>query len=204
MTDLVMTVAVVVGVIAFLVGAFVATVVIGACAGWSALRAERKAARRVGELVVLLVLVASTASAEPTWKFPTPAGRKAAGIASWGTVGVLMAADTVSAFKADDPKRALMLEGTRLGVTYGAVWLAKTLVHRDRPCAPACGRDNPHASFFSGHTAGAFSAVGGMRLEFSLPLAIGTGGLRVAGDMHYFSDVVVGAAVGAAASKWIR
>jgi membrane-associated phospholipid phosphatase len=159
-------------------------------------------------LVLLLVLTASTASAEPTWKLPTAAGRKAADVASYVTLGALLTADTVSAFKADDPKQALMQEGARLGMTYGAVWLAKTLVHRKRPCAPDCGIDNPNASFFSGHTAGAFAATGGMRLEFSLPLAVGTGGLRVVGGKHWVTDAVFAAAVGAAAkkatSKWIR
>jgi membrane-associated phospholipid phosphatase len=50
------------------------------------------------------------------------------------------------------------------------------------------------------HTALAFSAVGGKRLAFTLPLAISTGGLRVAAGKHYVTDVLTGAAIGYATS----
>jgi membrane-associated phospholipid phosphatase len=67
-------------------------------------------------------------------------------------------------------------------------------------------------SFFSGHTSGAFSiaVAAGMvaharRTPFEpvvwaagLALAETTGYLRIAGDKHYFTDVLAGAAVGAA------
>jgi membrane-associated phospholipid phosphatase len=85
------------------------------------------------------------------------------------------------------------LYGLRLGVTYGAAFAAKKLVHRERPCAPLdCGIDNPDFSFYVGHTALAFSTLGGPRLSVALPLAISTGGLRVAGGKHYLTDVLVG------------
>ncbi len=46
-----------------------------------------------------------------------------------------------------------------------------------------------------------FSTVGSSRLAFSLPLAIGTGGLRVAAGKHWVSDVLVGAGVGLLTSR---
>lgn len=69
-----------------------------------------------------------------------------------------------------------------------------------------------HLSFFSGHTTWAFAlataggTVASMRgydlaplvWAIGLPLATLTGYLRVAADKHYFTDVIVGAAVGSA------
>lgn len=102
---------------------------------------------------------------------------------------------------ADQIVRCFELQALRTGVTYGLVGLAKWLLPRERPCAPACGIDGADQSFFSGHTAIAFSTVGGPRLAFSLPLAIGTGNLRVAAGKHWITDVLVGAGVGLATSR---
>jgi membrane-associated phospholipid phosphatase len=207
MTDLIMTATIAGFTIGFVLGVIVTLLVIGLCAGCLALRRERKAARQVGELVVallLLVLSASAASAEPTWKLPTAAGRKAADIASWATAGTLVTLDAIHSAKADNPGRAFTVQGARIGVTYGGVWLAKTLVHRTRPCAPECGIDNPFLSFYSGHSATAGQAIGGARLSITLPLALGTGGLRILAGKHYFTDVVAGELAGYAASRWIR
>lgn len=49
--------------------------------------------------------------------------------------------------------------------------------------------------------ADAFAGLGGPRLEFALPLAVSTGGLRVAADKHWLTDVLAGAAVGAITSR---
>jgi excisionase family DNA binding protein len=133
-----------------------------------------------------------------------PAGRKAADIASWATAGTLVTLDAIHSAKADNPGRAFTVQGARIGVTYGGVWLAKTLVHRTRPCAPECGIDNPFLSFYSGHSATAGQAIGGARLSITLPLALGTGGLRILAGKHYFTDVVAGELAGYAASRWIR
>jgi membrane-associated phospholipid phosphatase len=97
----------------------------------------------------------------------------------------------------------LVCQCVRLGLTYGASQLVKMLVHRQRPCAPSntCGIDTPDASFYSMHTAFAFETLGGPRLAVALPLSIGTGGLRIAANKHWLSDVLVGAAVGAATSR---
>ncbi|HYM26315.1 MAG TPA: phosphatase PAP2 family protein [Vicinamibacterales bacterium] len=146
---------------------------------------------------------------------PTAGERTAADVASWATVIADVAFDTKASWDAPNRLRAFELQGARVGATYGAVFAAKLLLHRVRPCAyglperdepeTACGIDNPDYSFFSGHTALAFaSAVGGPRLAFSLPLAISTGGLRIAAGKHYLTDSLFGALAGAAAGHWIR
>ncbi len=93
-------------------------------------------------------------------------------------------------------------------------------MHRPRPysryCVPDCADDmdvhKSHVSFFSGHTALAFSfavsagTIASMRsypnagwvLGSGLALATTTGYLRIAADHHYFTDVLVGAVVGSA------
>ena len=93
-------------------------------------------------------------------------------------------------------RRALVMSGIRLGVTAGVATALKVAVHRTRPCAPSCGADNPNFSFPSGHTAFAFSAMGGGRASVMLPLAVGTGGLRVAAGKHWLTDTLAGAALG--------
>jgi membrane-associated phospholipid phosphatase len=97
----------------------------------------------------------------------------------------------------------------------------KFIAGRERPFVHALTPDersnveNPqdaNLSFFSGHATFAFSAVvaAGTLAELraysrraliwavGLPLAAATGYLRIAADKHYLSDVLVGAAVGAA------
>jgi membrane-associated phospholipid phosphatase len=138
----------------------------------------------------------------------TAAERHAADVASWVTVSAAVALDAHATWKThcqgswDECEGAIVRSGLRVGVTYGAVFLVKALVHRQRPCAPSdCGSDSPDFSFYSAHTALAFSTLGGPRLAVSLPLAIGTGGLRIAAGKHYLTDVLTGAAVGALTSR---
>jgi len=92
--------------------------------------------------------------------------------------------------------------------------IAKILAARERPyhhygTAPDRGAKD-YASFFSGHSSVAFSQAVSNAMILSdhnpeqkeliwsslLSLAGVTAYLRVAGDMHYFSDIVVGAGVG--------
>lgn len=149
-------------------------------------------------LILACVLFAAPVFAQ---QLPTAAERRAADVASWVTVGATVTLDTVQAWRSPDRLVALRQEGLRIGVTYAAVFAAKWLIHRDRPCAPDCGHDNAHMSFFSGHTALAFSTVGGPRLSVSIPLAVSTGGLRVAAGKHWPTDVLVGAGVGLLTSR---
>jgi membrane-associated phospholipid phosphatase len=84
---------------------------------------------------------------------------------------------------------------------------------RDPSFDPLCGSGST-ASFWSGHTAQAFTAAGlscahhtyvdlyggglpdALSCAGSITLGAATGYLRLAGDRHYASDVIVGAAVG--------
>jgi membrane-associated phospholipid phosphatase len=136
---------------------------------------------------------------------PTVGERKAAEIASWATVIVALALDANATIGKCDGQdqcyRAVTLTGVRIGATLGATALVKHFVQRDRPCAPSCGIDTANASFYSGHTALAFSTLGGPRLAFALPLSVGTAGLRVAAGKHWLSDVLVGAGVGLLTSR---
>ncbi len=134
---------------------------------------------------------------------PTQGERKAADAVSTATVLTSIALDTLASWQSANRPRAFLMQGIRLGVTGAAVFTAKKLVERDRPCEPtlSCGTDDPYASFYSGHTAFAFQAVGGPRLAVALPLAIGTGGLRIAAGKHWLSDTLVGAVAGLAASR---
>lgn len=98
---------------------------------------------------------------------------------------------------------------------------AKFSFARERPFVHAAtpeerarlpGRDDHNVSFYSGHSAGTFSlavaagtvaSMRGYRLAplvwgLGLPVAGTTAYLRVAGDKHYLTDVLVGALVGAA------
>lgn len=83
------------------------------------------------------------------------------------------------------------------------------------PSRPECESSDRYRSFFSGHTSLSFAAAGlscahHMNLHIlgpvgdplacaaSMAFAGATGALRIAGDKHYFSDVLVGAALGSA------
>lgn len=105
-------------------------------------------------------------------------------------------------------------------ITAAIVQVVKHRVNRPRPyahyCEPDCEDDlsekDTQLSFFSGHTALAFSFAvsagttasmrsyrnAGWVLGSGLTLAAATGYLRIAADRHYFTDVLTGALVGAA------
>jgi len=167
---------------------------------------------RIVAAAVLLGLTLSGPAAAQTaidrWT-PAPASssvRRAADLASWGTLAAVVALDTRASLTAEAPGRALAWQAARTGVTFGAVYGVKHLIRRLRPCAPDCGRDNPAFSFYSAHTAYAFASVDtraarGPRLAVALPLAVSTGGLRVVGGKHWLTDTLAGAGAGWLASK---
>ena len=104
------------------------------------------------------------------------------------------------------------------GIVTGVVnWVGKAIAGRRRPFAaydatPVRAKSDIDTSFFSGHSALAFSmatasgTVASLRGYRSAPalwigglsLATATGYLRIAGDAHYATDVIAGAAIGAA------
>lgn len=158
----------------------------------------------------LICFVASTAGAQPTRfdhltsPLSTTTARRVADITSWGTVGTAILLDVRAALKSDDRTHALQMTGARLLSTWAWASIAKGLAHRERPCArlsEGCGMDQTDTSFYSMHTAFAFSGIGGPRLQIVLPLATGTGGLRIAAGKHYLTDVLVGAGIGALTSR---
>lgn len=168
--------------------------------------------------LALALAIAAPAAAQPLavdrpfHALPTANERKAADYLSWATVVSSVLLDTKASWDghcspvksgdhADQVVRCFELQGARVGATYGLVFAAKLLLKRERPCAPDCGGDVADQSFFSGHTALAFSTLGGPRLAFALPLAVGTGGLRIAAGKHYFSDVAVGSLAGLLTSR---
>jgi len=157
--------------------------------------------------LILFLISVATASAQSvsfdrlTPPLPNQTSRKVADLASYATVGIPLALDAYSAWKGDNRKHDLFLMGARLGVVAIAGAIAKGDAHRLRPCAPSCGIDQPNTSFFSLHTAFAFSTLGGPRLRIALPLAAGTGGLRIAAGKHWLTDVLAGAAVGTLAAN---
>lgn len=152
--------------------------------------------------LLVLFLTAGPASAQPAldraftpWKDPHPAV-----VASNLTLAATVAIDSVASWRSDQRGRAFAQQGLRVGVALGLSALMKTLVHRDRPCAPACGAERPDASFWSGHTALAFASTGA-HLSVTIPLASGTGVFRIAGGKHWTTDVLAGAGAGLA-SRW--
>ncbi len=164
--------------------------------------------RVVAGLLVLLVGWPPALWAEGNAAAVTQGERDAANVASWIGVAVAVALDSKASWDCPQRLRCFAMQGVRNGVTYGAVFAVKKLVHRERPCAPFdCGTDNPFSSFYSAHAAEAFASLGGCghgpRLAVVLPVAIGTAVGRVRAGKHYVSDVVVGAAAGWATSKWI-
>lgn len=136
---------------------------------------------------------------------PTVGERHIAAVVSWGTVLAAVALDAKASWDAPDRKRAFLLQGARIGIAQAATFGLKKLVHRERPCAPSdCGPDNPDFSFPSGHAMLGGTSFGGPRLAFTLPLIVGTGGLRIAANKHYLTDVAAGALIGMAVGKWVR
>jgi membrane-associated phospholipid phosphatase len=157
----------------------------------------------------IAALAAPARAQQTSFDFPPsglgPGARKAADIASWAAVGANVYLDLNSTIGKcrgqDDCYRALVFAGVRYGAAFGATTILKRLVGRVRPCAPDCGIDNPDYSFPSGHTAFAFAAVGAGGLRLSVPLAVGTGGLRVLAGKHWLTDALAGAAIGLAAGR---
>jgi membrane-associated phospholipid phosphatase len=118
-----------------------------------------------------------------------------------------------------------LVDGEALAIVTAVQGATNTIVSRERPYGQTCGQQElPNQtndcdgnvrfrSFFSGHTAFTFMSaslicvhhmkldlMGGIGDELSCVTAYAgaaaTGALRVMGDMHYVSDVTVGAAFG--------
>lgn len=164
--------------------------------------------RRSGQWAMLAVLLCGTpAGAQPlaidkavsAWSAEQQQTADVlSNVALWSTVGL----GVWDAWQADDRKAALVRMGLRAGIAQGATFAAKKLVRRARPCVPSCGLEQPYTSFWSGHTSLAFASLGDKRIAFSLPLAVSTGQLRIAGGKHWATDVLAGAVAGLV-TQWV-
>lgn len=154
---------------------------------------------------MLLLLCATPAFAQPVaidrWTPPLSEHRRTAEILSNVTLYTTVGLDTWQSWHAEDRKHAFLAQGLRVAVTEGVVYVTKRLTHRTRPCAPACGIDEADRSFPSGHTALAFASVGRRHLTITIPLAAGTGALRIASAKHFLTDVAAGALTGALTNR---
>src|SRR5581483_5951479 len=126
-----------------------------------------------------------------------------------------------------------LTDAEAFSVTQALVAVSKRVFDRQRPeaqeasCdatnaspnAAACARDDRNASFWSGHSAHAFTAAALVCTEHaelaiygapwdafacaaSLTMATGVGAMRIVADRHWASDVIVGAAIGSL-SGWL-
>jgi len=124
-------------------------------------------------------------------------------------------ATTLSARAAGDGRQGLvdaLLVAEAVSIASFTNALVKDVAARRRPSTDAMQFGSRNRSFYSGHTSLAFSlatataAVSGLRGYEATPwvwgvgltLASGVGFLRLAGDAHWLTDVLVGAAVGGA------
>lgn len=151
--------------------------------------------------VITVLMLATAASAQ---SLPTQAERRAADFASYGTVATALVLDARDAWQAPDRQHALEVMAMRDFTTYVLASLAKNLFPATRPCAQlpeGCGIDRADTSFYSMHTAFAWSALGGPRLSVEVTLASSTAGLRVGAGKHRWVDVLTGAGIGALTSR---
>lgn len=125
-----------------------------------------------------------------------------------------------------------LVSAEAFGLAFAATYAAKTLVLRERPYAtndglavyctthatdPMCGSDR-NASFFSGHSAIAFTGAGllctqqiffgpkgvdALGCAGGMLAATATAMLRIVADMHYASDTITGAAIGLTAGMLV-
>jgi membrane-associated phospholipid phosphatase len=133
-----------------------------------------------------------------------------------------LAASMAPAYRAERRGHALenvVIVATATGLSISLALGSKAVVARERPAAhhgafdrsPAVGRpEERYVSFFSSHTAAAFAAassvvtVSYLRGYESAPyvaaiggaLSVGVGLLRIAADMHWATDTLVGAGAG--------
>ena len=163
-----------------------------------------------------------------------PSAQETAHVLSTVLAGALPAValgTNIAAARADDSASKARVGADALVVSEAVMLslavnqLTKFVVARERPYAHfrspegriRDGKTDDNLSFYSGHTALAFSSVGAsatvlamhgsklapLVLGAGLPLAALTGGLRIAADRHYLSDVLVGAAMGAAIGVFV-
>lgn len=159
--------------------------------------------KRAISTLVLVGLMLAHANSSTAQALKDEKARTAAHIGSWVTVALLEGLDTLASFRAPDRKRALILQGVRMGVVQGSVLAMKTFIPSARPCAPAhaCGQDGENSGFPSGHAAMACSTLGGPGIAISIPLMGATGAGRWLAWRHDIGQLATGCFIGIAASR---
>lgn len=105
-----------------------------------------------------------------------------------------IALDTYDSYKYENKKKSFGCQAIRLGTSNAINFTVKQLVHKTRPD----GSDNK--SFYSNHTSNA-AISSGWNWKIGIPLAITTGGLRIAAKKHDYIDVSVGMLAGLVATR---
>lgn len=103
---------------------------------------------RLFVLSILMLLACSNLAAAQT-----TGEQRAADWARWGVAAVAIAADAAECPHSTAKTRCWVTLGVRQGVVQGASWGLSKAFPRMRPCAPACGIDNPDNDIPSRHTA---------------------------------------------------
>lgn len=147
-------------------------------------------------LLLVLLFAAPLAAAEPTPAFPNHTAQQIADVASYGTLGAGLALETWDAFHCPNVGHCVWQELFGLSVAWAGSGILKTVVQRERPCAPQCGIDSPNSSFPSGHAWFAGQTVWGDHKGWKAGLALATSGLRVGANKHHVTDVAAGFALG--------
>jgi len=147
---------------------------------------------------VLFIFCPSVARTQPTIldpPNPTWSNTNAANIASYIPVAASIVYDSYKSYKSQDRKHAFLMQGIRTGSNLGAAELIKLVVHRIRPDL------SDNKSFPSEHTE--LSAMG-TSIAVSIPLAAGTGYLRMAANKHFLTDTIAGLGIGFLTGRYIK
>ena len=151
-------------------------------------------------LTISFLLLSSLCEAQATVLDPPSSDIKwsntnAANIASYIPVAASIVYDSYKSYKSEDRKRAFTFQAAKLGTNLAAAELIKLAVHRCRPDNSDC------KSFPSEHTE--LTAMGSS-ISVSIPLAAGTGYLRMAANKHYLTDVASGLLIGFLTGHYIK
>jgi len=153
--------------------------------------------RAASTVLMIALFSAHLAAQEPSRFAWSPSHQDEARSLSDALAGAQGALYLKHIMDAPDQKRAWTCGALRMGVTFGATSLVKLLVHRERPDG-----SNDH-SFWSGHSANSM-AMAGWNYGVGVPISLGTGYLRVAGNKHWWGDVAAGWGAGALANLICR
>lgn len=154
------------------------------------------------------------------WEHPA-AARHASDALVFAVIPASMVANQLLSARAEGDWKAgfvdLLVVAEAAAIAQDLNQLVKFSVARERPFVHYADPSRPHepdddVSFYSGHTTFAFALASSAGMVSSLrgyksapwvwgigmSLAAGAGWLRMGGDMHWFTDVLVGAAMGTA------